>query len=135
MKTLAVALFLVICAMSVTKQDQMKITIRSKVFNATLFENETTKELRKMLPMVIEMTDLNSNEKYFHLSTDLPTKVTKPGTIKAGDIMLFGSNSLVLFYESFTTSYSYTKIGHIDDVTGLKEAVGRGNVEVKFQLE
>ena len=112
----------------------MKITIGSKVFKATLFDNETTKAFKALLPMSVTMTELNGNEKYFHLSTDIPTNSTRPGTIKAGDLMLYGGNSVVLFYETFSSSYSYTKLGRIDDVTELAKAVGKKDITVTFEL-
>ncbi len=87
-----------------------------------------------MLPITVNMTELNGNEKYFHLSTNLPVNASNPATIHTGDLMIWGSNSLVLFYKTFSTSYSYTKLGRIDDVTGLAAAVGLGNVTVTYEL-
>ena len=49
--------------------------------------------------------------------------------------MLYGSKTLVLFYQSFSTSYNYTKLGTIDDATVLTTALGSGNVVVTFELE
>lgn len=115
--------------------DKMKIHIGSKTFTATLYDNPTVTKLKAMLPLTLEMSELNGNEKYFHFDTDLPTDAAKPGTIQAGDLMLWQSNSLVLFYNSFRSSYSYTKLGRIDDASGLATAVGSGSVKVRFELE
>lgn len=113
--------------------DKIKITIDSKVFIATLDENDTVKELKKMLPLTLNMNELNGNEKYFNFSHNLPTNSSKPKTIHSGDLMIWGSNTLVLFYKTFSTPYSYTKIGHIDDLNGLEEALGLGNVIIIFE--
>ncbi len=46
--------------------------------------------------------------------------------------MLYGSDCLVLFYETFNTSYSYTRIGKIDNPSSLKDSVGSGNIKIYF---
>jgi hypothetical protein len=116
-------------------KDSLKITIGEKVFNATLLENATATALKAMLPLTVNMTELNRNEKYFRFSSNLPTNASNPSTINSGDLMLWGSNTLVLFYETFSTSYSYTKIGRIMDTNGLARALGTGNVTVKIELQ
>ena len=88
-----------------------------------------------MLPMTLEMSDLHCNEKYHYLSQSLPTNRTSVGTIHAGDIMLYQDNCVVLFYETFNTSYSYSRIGHIADTEGLKQALGGGNVTITFSIQ
>lgn len=112
----------------------MKIRIGDKSFTATLEDNDTANALKAMLPMNLDMSELNGNEKYYYLSQNLPTKTESIGTIHAGDIMLYGSSCIVIFYETFNTSYSYTRIGHIDDVTELKSALGSGDVNVGFEI-
>lgn len=78
------------------------------------------------------MTELNGNEKYYYYST-LPTSATRPGTIHAGDVMLFQSNTLVIFYKTFESDYSYTRIGSVTDPEGLAEALGSGDVRVEWR--
>ncbi len=113
---------------------KLKIIIGTTAFTATLYNNATVNAFKSRLPMTINMSELNGNEKYFDLPNGLPANASNPGTINAGDLMLYGSNTLVLFYKSFSTSYSYTPMGRIEDVSGLTAALGSGNVIVKFEL-
>ena len=114
---------------------KMKIKIGSDTFSAILYENKTTEALKAMLPLTLNMSELNGNEKYFQLSTDLPANTVNIGTIQEGDIMLWGANTLVLFYKTFQTSYRYTKIGRIENPAGLASAVGTGSTTITFELE
>ena len=107
----------------------MRIFIDGKEYIVNLEDNETTKSFIKILPLEINMNDLNNNEKYAYLDVTLPTNSINPKYISAGDVMLYGNNCLVIFYKSFTTNYSYTKIGHIDNMVNL------GNNEVKVKIE
>ena len=111
------------------ERSTMKITINSKTYPVHLEENETTKELLKLLPLELEMNELNGNEKYTYLNTSLPTNSINPKEINKGDIYLFGDNCLVLFYKSFKTSYSYTKIGTIENL----EDFGKENIQVRIE--
>jgi len=115
-------------------KDTLTITIGDKVFTATLEANATAAAFKAILPLTIDMRDLNGNEKFFDLSNNLPTNASNPRTINAGDIMLWGSSTLVLFYKTFNTSYSYTRIGKIENPNGLSQALGSGNVTVTFEL-
>lgn len=98
--------------------DNMEIimTINEQDFVIELENNETTQALVELLPMSMTMEDLNANEKYYYMTQQLPTNNQDIGHIEAGDFMLFGNNCLVLFYESFATSYTYTRLGKIQNV-------------------
>lgn len=114
---------------------KIKIKVNTQTFTATLLDNSSAKAFKEMLPVTMNMIELNNNEKYYNLPNRLPTNSSNPGTVKNGDLMLYGSNTLVLFYKTFSTSYSYTKLGSIDDVAGLEAALGSGNVTVTFEPE
>ena len=117
-------------------EEEMKLNIKigDNNFTATLEDNETTRELLNKLPLTINMSELHGNEKYYYFDESLPTNAERVRNINTGDLMLYGSDCLVLFYESFSTSYSYTRLGHIDNPEGLANAVGSGNVEVTFEI-
>lgn len=108
------------------------ITVNGRTFSATLYDNETARAFKERLPLTLDMSELNGNEKYYYLPESLPTNSSRPSAINAGDIMLYGSDCLVIFYESFSTSYSYTPIGKIDDPDGLAEALGSVNIQAAF---
>jgi hypothetical protein len=112
----------------------INIKTGDKFFTATLLDNATAMAFKAMLPLTINMAELNGNEKYFRLPADLQANASNPGTIKTGDLMLWGANTIVLFYKSFSTSYTYTKVGKIDDPTGLAAALGSDDVKVTFEL-
>ena len=112
----------------------IEVVIGDQVFPATLLDNETTQAMLQWLPMTLDMSELNGNEKYHYFESGLPTDARRPNGIQAGDLMLFGDRCIVLFYKSFSTSYSYTPLGKLDDPTGLAEALGRGDMQVTFRL-
>lgn len=115
--------------------NRLQITIGSATFTATMADNATAAAFKELLPMTIPMSELNGNEKYYYLPGNLPTAAANPGRIQTGDLMLYGSDCFVLFYESFRTSYSYTRIGSIDNPSGLAAALGSGSVSVRFELK
>jgi hypothetical protein len=115
-------------------RNTITIRIGDKTFAATLADNATAGAFAKLLPLSLTMTELNGNEKFARLSVNVPTQASTPPTIRTGDLMMYGSNTLVLFYKSFRTTYSYTNIGRVDDPAGLEAALGSGNVDVTFKL-
>lgn len=109
--------------------NKINVTINGTKYVANLEENETVKEFINLLPSEFYMSELNGNEKYIYLDNNLPSNSVSVKHINKGDIMLYGSNCLVIFYKSFDTGYSYTKIGHIDNLNDL----GNDSVLVKIE--
>ncbi|UXR71600.1 cyclophilin-like fold protein [Staphylococcus sp. IVB6238] len=108
----------------------ISLTIKDKTYHASLLDNAATQRLLTLLPLTISMSDFHHNEKYHTLDTSLPTQHEAVETIQSGDLMLYGSDTIVLFYESFSTPYTYTRLGHLIDDHGLRETLGHGDVTV-----
>lgn len=101
------------------KVSAIKVKINEEIYEVALEDNATAESFVKLLPLELHMNELNNNEKYFYLDETLPTNSYNPKHIEAGDVMLYGNNCIVVFYKSFDTSYSYTKIGHISNMPSL----------------
>ena len=104
-------------------------------FAVTLENNPTARAFAQMLPLTLDMPDLNGNEKHVSLPRSLPTHAVRPGTIRTGDVMLYGSDTLVVFYKTFPSSYRYTRIGRVTPVDGLVQALGTGSQRLVFALD
>ena len=114
---------------------KMNVTIGDKSFTATLEDNAATRELMKMMgeaPISINMDDYSGFEKVGSLGKSLTTD-NRQITTHAGDIVLYSGNQIVMFYGS--NSWSYTKIGKIDDLSGWEDALGNGSITAVFSLE
>lgn len=117
------------------KMQEMTVEVSGQKFQASLYDNETVHAFLERLPMTLDMEELNGNEKFYYLDVGLPANSEIVGNIKAGDIMLFGSDCLVLFFEDFSTSYNYTRIGHIEEEEAFVKALSGGTVEITFEAE
>lgn len=112
----------------------IQIAIGSKTFTASLYDNDTVRELLKRFPMSLQMDELHGNEKYYYFSDGLPSSAQSVSQIGTGDLKLFGNDCLVLFYKDFPTSFSYTSLGQIDNPQGLLEALGNGSIQIQFSV-
>ena len=114
---------------------KMTVEVGGSQFTATLEDNEAVDALVQMMeenPVTIQMSDYAGFEKVGSLGASLPTSNSQT-TTQAGDIVLYQGNQIVIFYGS--NSWSYTRLGRIDDLTGWESALGNGDVTVTFSLE
>lgn len=110
----------------------MWMTVGERRFSITLADTEAARSFAGMLPLTIDMEDLNSNEKHAELPRTLPTTTVRPGTIRTGDLMLYGSRTLVIFYKTFDSLYAYTRLGRVDNPADLAQVLGSGSVRIQF---
>ena len=113
---------------------KLKLEIKDYEFDVTLEENDATHELVEMArnePITINFEDYGGFEKVGPLGRSLTTDNTRI-TTKPGDIVLYQGNQIVMFYGSNT--WSYTMLGHVDDLTYWEEALGDDDVVATFTL-
>ena len=116
--------------------DLVKVKINDEVFDVKLENNSATQELVKELKkgnVTVNASEYGGFEKVGELGFSLPTNDENIGT-NPGDIVLYQGDKISLFYGSH--SWSYTKLGKIDDVDSnkLKEVLGSGDVTLEFSL-
>ena len=114
---------------------RMWMTVGERRFAVTLTDNAATRAFAAQLPLTLDMSELNGNEKHADLPELLPAKANRPGTIRNGDLMLYGADTLVVFYLTFQSSYSYTRLGRVDDPSDLAQALGPRGVRVRFSKD
>ena len=112
------------------EESRMWMTVGARRFAITLTDNSAARALAAQLPLTLDMSELNGNEKHGELPNALPAKASRPGTIRNGDLMLYGSRTLVVFYLDFDSSYSYTRLGRVDDPSDLSQALGPRGVRI-----
>ena len=112
----------------------MWMTVDARRFAVTLEDGPAARAFVNMLPITLEMAELNGNEKHARLPRSLPAAPERVGTIRAGDVLLYGDDTLVVFYDSFRSGYRYTRLGHIDDDGGLGVVLGSGMRRVTFSM-
>ena len=117
-------------------EEQYFIKINNKEYEFELKDNEAANQIKSKLPFTVTMTRLNGNEIYYQFTDESFTTNTKSvGTINMGDIYLYQSDYLVLFYKTFSTPYSYTELGKLKDPSGLDSLINSNNVEVQWFIK
>lgn len=114
---------------------KMNVNVNGQDFTATLEQNSAVSAFVQMMengPVTLQLSDYAGFEKVGPLGQSLPASNSQT-TTQTGDIVLYQGNQIVMFYGS--NSWSYTRIGRIDDLTGWEEALGSGDVTVTLSVE
>ena len=113
----------------------MIVNVNGQDFIATLEENDAVNALVQMMkdgPITLQLSDYAGFEKVGPLGQILPTNNSQT-TTHSGDIVLYQGNKIVMFYGS--NSWSYTRLGRINDIEGWQKALGSGDVTVILSME
>ncbi len=113
-------------------ESRVWMTVGERRMAVTLADTQAARAFAARLPLSLDMSDLNGNEKKVDLPTALPANPSRPGTIRNGDLLLYGANTVVLFYLTFDSPYAYTRLGRVENPDGLAQALGPRDVKVGF---
>lgn len=110
------------------------LSIGEEHFTASFAETSGARSLKQWLaegPVTVEVRDYGGFEKVGGLGRSLPTEDVQT-TTRAGDIVLYQGNQIVLFYGS--NSWAYTRLGTVSDLEGWEDALGAGDLSVTLSL-
>ena len=96
------------------------IEVNGRTFTAAAEENEAAAALTELMPLTVKL-------KVGVIGKRLPANDRRT-TTKPGDIVLYSRDQIVMFYGKNT--WEYTRLGHVEDLTGWKETLGSGSVTV-----
>ena len=113
------------------------IEVNGKNFYANFEDNSSAEALKEKLnseAITVDMHDYGRFEKVGSLPWDLPRNDTQI-TTEPGDVILYQGNQITVYYD--TNSWNLTRLAHIGNTTKneLLNALGDGDVSVKFSLE
>ena len=106
----------------------MTLFIDEQQMNITWEDNSSTQALDELGELTIEMHRYGGFEQVGSIGHTLPSD-DKEITTSYGDVVLYSSNQLVIFYGSNT--WAYTKLGHINmSQSELTSLLDKENVTV-----
>ena len=119
------------------KEKMLKMMIGDTEVSVDWENNDSVEALKGLCaeePLVIHMSMYGGFEQVGSIGTRLPSDDEQTST-SAGDIVLYSSNQIVVFYGS--NSWAYTRLGHISDqnAAGMTDLLGNGNVKITISME
>lgn len=93
------------------EEETMNLAIDETKVDVTWEDNASVKALEKALPLSIDMHRYGGFEQVGSIGRTLPSEDQRI-TTNPGDIVLYASNQIVVFFGSNT--WEYTRLGHLD---------------------
>lgn len=123
------------CANPSAKEEYMKmqLSVNGHLFTATMADNKAARnfyDMAKESPISIRLQDYSGFEKVGPLDVELPRSDRQTST-QTSNIMLYAGDQIVVFYGSH--SWSYTRLGKVDDLDGWEEGLGRGAPSIRMR--
>ena len=119
------------------QEAMLQMTIDKTKVKVKWEDNESVRALMELCreePLTIQLSMYGGFEQVGQIGTRLPSSDVQTRT-EAGDIVLYASSQIVVFYGS--NSWAYTRLGHIEDpdAAGMAALLGNGDVAITLSME
>ena len=116
--------------------EAMKLWIGETAVAVAWEDNDAVRALRELVaeqPLTIEMSMYGGFEQVGSIGTELPRSDAQT-TTRAGDIVLYAGDQMVVFYGS--NSWAYTRLGRVTDKTAGEMAalLSHGDVTITVSI-
>ena len=123
-------------AKSALEENEIRVIVGKNSFVVRLEDNESAAALRELLKdgdKTIPASNYGGFEKVCRLGTTLPSNDVQTRT-SAGDVMLYSSSQIVIFYDS--NSWAYTRLGKVEGLTAkeLEKILSGSETEITLSL-
>ena len=115
---------------NIPEEEIMKLEIDKNVLDVSWNNNASVTALNEIKPLTINMHLYGGFEQVGSIGQSIVSD-DKEITTKPGDIVLYSSNQIVVFFG--TNTWSYTKLGHINlSDSELNTLLNKSNVTLKI---
>ena len=115
---------------NIPEEEIMKLEIDENVLDVSWNNNASVTALNEIKPLTINMHLYGGFEQVGSIGQSIVSD-DKEITTKPGDIVLYSSNQIVVFFG--TNTWSYTKLGHINlSESELNTLLNKSNVTLKI---
>ena len=125
-----------VLSLGLKEEAAMKMTINDTPVSVAWEDNNSVKALTNLAAdgLTIRMSMYGGFEQVGSIGRRLPSRDTETVTT-SGDIVLYSSSQLVVFYGS--NSWAYTRLGYITDQTPdqMRSLLGNGDVTITLSID
>ncbi len=108
--------------------------VNGQELKAILYNTETNRrlvsEIQRNPWLQLSCYDVDGTYKYYDLPRNYPTNTETIQSVKAGEILMDGSDRILLYYQDAELNGEYTKIGYFEDAARAAEAIGIEDIQL-----
>lgn len=113
----------------------LQVTFNDAEYTMVYYPSTTAEYLVNQIPSLSMLMppsyDMDGLYKYYDMPRPAPANEEEITSVSAGEVLMDGTDRLILYYQDAEITGSYTRVGYFTDTTGLAEALGDGDVQFR----